>query len=81
MSKGRQLTKKKWKNGQRQKGAGKSPYAGDKGHHAPPWSSIKYPRGSKFLKCFDGKHYVELYIPARTCFVLKERVIFPGAGN
>lgn len=56
MSKGRQLTKKKWKNGQRQKGAGKSPYAGDKGHHAPPWSSIKYPRGSKFLKCFDGKH-------------------------
>lgn len=55
MSKGRQLTKKKWKNGQRQKGAGKSPYAGDKGHRVPSWFSIKYPRGSKFLKCFDGK--------------------------
>ena len=26
-------------------------------------------------KEFDGKHYVELYIPARTCFVLKETVI------
>jgi 1,4-alpha-glucan branching enzyme len=26
-------------------------------------------------KEFDGKHYVELYIPARTCFVLKENVI------
>ena len=29
-------------------------------------------------KMFDGKHYVELYIPARTCFVLKEKVILPG---
>ena len=30
-------------------------------------------------KMFDDKHYVELYIPARTCFVLKERVILPEA--
>ena len=28
-------------------------------------------------KEFDGKHYIELYIPARTCFVLKEKVILP----
>lgn len=28
-------------------------------------------------KTFDGKHYIELYIPARTCFVLKEKVILP----
>jgi len=28
-------------------------------------------------KLFDGKHYIELYIPARTCFVLKEKVILP----
>ena len=28
-------------------------------------------------KVFEGKHYVELYIPARTCFVLKEKVIIP----
>jgi len=28
-------------------------------------------------KMFEGKHYVELYIPARTCFVLKEKVILP----
>ena len=28
-------------------------------------------------KVFDGRHYVELYIPARTCFVLKEKVILP----
>ena len=28
-------------------------------------------------KLFDGKHYVQLYIPARTCFVLKEKVILP----
>ena len=28
-------------------------------------------------KEFDGRHYVELYIPARTCFVLKEKVILP----
>jgi hypothetical protein len=26
-------------------------------------------------KVFDGKHYIELYVPARTCFVLKEKVI------
>ncbi len=30
-------------------------------------------------KTFDGKHYIELYIPARTCFVLKEKVILPPA--
>ena len=29
-------------------------------------------------KVFDGKHYIELYIPARTCFVLKEKVIIPA---
>ena len=29
-------------------------------------------------KMFDGKHYVELYIPARTAFVLKEKVILPN---
>ena len=28
-------------------------------------------------KVFDGQHFVELYIPARTCFVLKEKVILP----
>ena len=28
-------------------------------------------------KMFDGKHYIELYIPARTCFVLEEKVILP----
>ena len=28
-------------------------------------------------KAFDGKHYIELYIPARTCFVLKEKVVLP----
>ena len=28
-------------------------------------------------KMFDGKHYIELYIPSRTCFVLKEKVILP----
>ena len=28
-------------------------------------------------KLFDGKNYIELYIPARTCFVLKEKVILP----
>jgi len=28
-------------------------------------------------KLFDGQHYIELYIPARTCFVLKEKVILP----
>jgi hypothetical protein len=25
----------------------------------------------------NGRHCVELYIPARTCFVLKEKVILP----
>jgi hypothetical protein len=25
----------------------------------------------------NGRHFVELYIPARTCFVLKEKVILP----
>ena len=29
-------------------------------------------------KLFEGKHYIELYIPARTCFVLKEKVILPA---
>ena len=33
---------------------------------------IAYP-----TKDFDGVHYVELYLPARTAVVLKERVIFP----
>ncbi|MBE6936018.1 MAG: hypothetical protein E7458_05885, partial [Ruminococcaceae bacterium] len=28
-------------------------------------------------KLFEGRHYIELYIPARTCFVLKEKVILP----
>ena len=28
-------------------------------------------------KVFDGRHFIELYIPARTCFVLKEKVILP----
>ena len=28
-------------------------------------------------KEFNGKQYIELYIPARTCFVLKEKVIIP----
>ena len=30
-------------------------------------------------KVFNDKHYIELYIPARTCFVLKEKVILPPA--
>ncbi|MBO5657593.1 MAG: alpha amylase C-terminal domain-containing protein, partial [Agathobacter sp.] len=30
-------------------------------------------------KLFDGKHYIELYIPARTCFIMKEKVILPPA--
>jgi len=29
-------------------------------------------------KMFDGKHYVELYLPARTAVVLKELVILPS---
>ena len=33
---------------------------------------IKYP-----TKLFDGQHYLELYLPARTAVVLKERVILP----
>ena len=28
-------------------------------------------------KMFDGKHYIEIYLPARTAIVLKERVIRP----
>ncbi|MBR4960921.1 MAG: alpha amylase C-terminal domain-containing protein [Clostridia bacterium] len=32
-------------------------------------------------KLFDGKHYVELYIPARTCFVLKEKIILPNEAD
>ena len=28
-------------------------------------------------KVFNGQHFIELYIPARTCFVLKEKVILP----
>ena len=30
-------------------------------------------------KLFEGKHYIELYIPARTCFVLKEKAILDEA--
>ena len=30
-------------------------------------------------KVFDGQHFIELYVPARTCFVLKEKVILPPA--
>ena len=30
-----------------------------------------------FTKMFDGKHYVELYLPARTAVVLKEKVVLP----
>ena len=33
---------------------------------------IPYP-----TKLFDGRHFVELYLPARTAVVLKERVILP----
>ncbi len=33
---------------------------------------IAYP-----TKLFDGRHFVELYLPARTAVVLKERVILP----
>ena len=33
---------------------------------------IAYP-----TKTFDGVHYVELYLPARTAIVLRERVIYP----
>ena len=39
------------------------------------WNQIQhitYP-----TKTFDGKHYVEIYLPARTAVVLKERVILP----
>ena len=32
-------------------------------------------------KDFDGVHYVELYLPARTAVVLKEHVILPGDGK
>ena len=35
---------------------------------------ITYP-----TKLFDGKHYVEIYLPARTAVVLKEKVILPPA--
>jgi len=39
------------------------------------WNRIEHiPYSSKM---FDGKHYVELYLPARTAVVLKERVILP----
>lgn len=39
------------------------------------WDRIEHiPYSSKM---FDGKHYVELYLPARTAVVLKERVILP----
>ena len=54
MSKGKFLTKRKWRNGQRQKGATKS--CGNGGHKAPPWSDLKYPRNSKFMKLFDSLH-------------------------
>ncbi len=39
------------------------------------FSNVKYQTYS--TKVFEGKHYIELYIPARTCFVLKEKVILP----
>lgn len=54
MSKGKFLTKKRWRNGQRQKGATK-PY-GNGGHSASPYSDLKYPRNSKFMKLFDSLH-------------------------
>ena len=37
---------------------------------------ITYP-----TKDFDGVHYVELYLPARTAVVLKEHVILPEDGK
>ena len=39
------------------------------------WNQIEhiaYP-----TKLFEGRHYVELYLPARTAVVLKEKVILP----
>ena len=54
MSKGKFLTKRKWRNGQRQKGSAK-PY-GNGGHSASPYSDLKYPRNSKFMKLFDSLH-------------------------
>ena len=54
MSKGKFLTKRKWRNGQRQKGVTK-PYVNG-GHSAPPYSDSKYPRNSKFMKLFDSLH-------------------------
>lgn len=54
MSKGKFLTKRKWRNGQRQKGATK-PY-GSGGHSASPCSYLKCPRNSKFMKLFDSLH-------------------------
>lgn len=53
MSKGKFLTKRKWRNGQRQKGA--TPYCSS-GHKAPPCSDLKYPRNSKFMRLFDSLH-------------------------
>ena len=65
MSKGRDLTKKKWRNGQRQKGSYiynylcphlSSPirsWSSDKGHGRK--KRTKYPRTGKFLKRFSGK--------------------------
>ena len=54
MSKGKFLTKGKWRNGQRQKGATKS--YGNGGHKALRYSDLKYPRNSKFMRLFDSLH-------------------------
>lgn len=48
MSKGRNLTKRKWRNGQRKKGNVHS-----RGRRNPE-SYMKFPRTSKFLRFFDG---------------------------
>lgn len=47
MSKGKFLTKKKWRNGQRQKGRLFCCFNYDQ---------KKYPRNSRFMKLFDGTH-------------------------
>lgn len=52
MSKGKFLTKKKWRNGQRQKGS----KPGNSCHKAAPYSDLKYPRNSKFMRLFDSLH-------------------------
>ena len=39
------------------------------------WGQIQHMTYS--TKMFDGKHYLELYLPARTAVVLKEKIILP----